>query len=182
MKRVQAKLGKGNRVRLPITPGILRKLKRVWSYSAEDPDTKRIWAACCLWFFAFLRAEEMTTPDEGGYDAGVHLSFGDIALDNLQKPSFVQVSIKQSKTNPFRKGVKHCVGRTDSDLCPVGALLSYLQCRGSALFVFKDGQFLSRKRFEELVRDGLARTDVDQEKYCGHSFRIGAALPQQQKG
>ena len=66
-----------------MTPGILRKLKRVWSYSAEDPDTKLIWAACCLCFFAFLRAGEMTTPDEGGYDAGVHLSFGDIALDNL---------------------------------------------------------------------------------------------------
>ena len=149
------------------------------------PESIYIWAACCLCFFAFLRAGEMTTPDEGGYDAGVHLSFGDIALDNLQKPSFVQVSIKQSKTDPFRKGVKLCVGRTDSDLCPVGALLSYLQCRGSApgpLFVFKDGQFLSRKRFVELVRDGLARTDVDQEKYCGHSFRIGAATTAAAKG
>ena len=185
VKRVQAESGRGNRERLPITPAILRKLKEVWSESAGDPDTKLIWAACCLCFFAFLRAGEMTTPDEGGYDPGVHLSYGDVALDDPRQPSFVRISIKQSKTDPFRRGVQLFVGRTGSDLCPVGALLSYLQCRGSApgpLFVFTSGQYLSRKRFVELVRAALARTELDQQKYCGHSFRIGAASTAASKG
>lgn len=48
VKRVQARNERGSRERLPITPVILRKLKEVWSASANDPDTKLIWAACCL--------------------------------------------------------------------------------------------------------------------------------------
>ena len=77
------------------------------------------------------------------------------------------------------------MGRTGSDLCPVAALLSYLQCRGAApgpLFLFTSGRSLSRKRFVELVREALARTDVDQRKYCGHSFRIGAATTAAARG
>ena len=31
-------------------------------------------------FFAFLRAGEMTTPDEGGYGPAEYLSYADIAL------------------------------------------------------------------------------------------------------
>ena len=136
---MQAKSGGGGWERLPITPAILHKLSYVWSESAADPDTKLIWAACCLCFFTFLRAGEMTTPDEGGYDPSMHLSYKDIALDDPRRPSFIRVSIKQSKTDPFRKGVCLYVGRTDSDLCPVAALLRYLQCRGVApgpLFMF----------------------------------------------
>ena len=50
VKRVQAMSGSGTRERLPITPNILRKTKRVWSVSVHDPDTKLLRAACCLIF------------------------------------------------------------------------------------------------------------------------------------
>ena len=185
VKHVQAQTGGGGRARLPITPAILRKLKGVWVESGGDRDTKLIWAACCLCFFAFLRAGEMTTPDKGGYDPAVHLSFEDVAIDDPQRPSFVRLTLKQSKTDPFRKGVDLYVGRTGSDLSPVAALLSYLLCRGSTagpLFVFASGRPLTRKRFVELVRAALARTEVDQRKYCGHSFRIGVATTAAAKG
>ena len=32
----------------------------------------------------------MTTPDDGGYDPGAHLSFSDIAVDDPTSPSFLQ--------------------------------------------------------------------------------------------
>lgn len=79
-----------------------------------------LWAACCLGFFAFLRVGEMTIPSDSEYDPEVHLSVGDIVVDDASKPSQVQIRIRQSKTDPFRQGVS---GRTGSDLCPVAALL-----------------------------------------------------------
>ena len=97
----------------------------------------------------------------------------------------MRVTFKQSKTDPFRKGVDIFVGRTGTDLCPVGALLDYLRVRGAAqgaLFVFSDGRLLTRQRFVERVRDALQRAGVDQSKYCGHSFRIGAATTAAAKG
>ena len=185
VKRHQAKAGVGARARLPIAPELLRRMKGVWSPSSSAGDTKLIWAACCLCFFGFLRAGEMTVPGDQEYDPQTHLSLGDIALDDSRSPSLVRVTIKQSKTDPFRKGVDIFVGRTGTDLCPVGALLDYLRVRGAAqgaLFVFSDGRLLTRQRFVERVRDALQRAGVDQSKYCGHSFRIGAATTAAAKG
>ncbi len=57
----------------------------------------------------------------------------------------IRVTIKQSKTDPFRKGIDLFIGKTESDLCPVAAILGYLVARGSQpgpLFVFQDGRFL----------------------------------------
>ena len=85
----------------------------------------------------------------------------------------------------FRRGVDIYIGRTQSDICPVAAILSYLTCRGSRagpLFVFSDGRLLTRKRFVTLVREALAAGGIDQDKYCGHSFRIGTATTAAARG
>ena len=185
VKRAEAQSGGKPRLRLPITPPLLKLMKGVWSTSAVSHDTKMTWTACCLVFFGFLWAGEMTTLDDGSYDPSVHLGFGDIVVDNPRCPSFLRVTIKQSKTDPFRKGVDIFVGRTGTHICPVAAILSYLACRGSGsgpLFVFSSGRFLTRQRFVELVRAALSSAGVDQEKYCGHSFRIGATTTAAAKG
>ena len=106
-----------------------------------------LWAACCLAFFGFLRIGEMTVPSDQKFDPSCHLIVKDIAIDNPKLPTVVRVTIKQSKTDPFRRGVDLFLGKTDSDLCPVQAILSYLRLRGRAegpLFKFKDGRMLTR--------------------------------------
>ena len=75
-------------------------------------EAKMIWADCCTAVLGFLRAGEMTVPDAGAYDKSVHLSFDDIAIDDPSSPSFVQVRIKQSKTDPFHHGVNLPVSTT----------------------------------------------------------------------
>ena len=127
----------------------------------------------------------MSVPSDQAYDPAVHLSMGDVAVDDSRNPSTLQIKIKQSKTDPFRRGVDLFVGRTGLDLCPVAALLSYLSVRGSQpgpLFLFEDGRFLTRGRFVDAVRTALNSAGVDQQKYCGHSFRIGAATTAAARG
>ena len=97
----------------------------------------------------------------------------------------VQVRIKQSKTDPFRRGVNIYVGRTGADLCPVSAMLDYLNVRGMSagpLFKFEDGRPLTRQRFVDEVRKGLKLAGINQDKYSGHSFRSGAATTAAARG
>jgi len=52
-------------------------------------------------------------------------------------PNLLQVVIKQSKTDPFRRGVTIHLGATDTVICPVKVMVSYLALR--------DGQPLLHK-------------------------------------
>ena len=44
-------------------------------------------------------------PSAAMYDPAVHLSYGDVMTDNIATPKYIEVVIKSSKTDPFRKGV-----------------------------------------------------------------------------
>lgn len=46
----------------------------------------------------------------------------------------VKVTIKQSKTDPFQKGIDIYLGKTNSDLCPA-----------SPLFQYQDGRLLTQQ-------------------------------------
>ena len=184
-KRVAAKQGQTTRPRLPITPDILLKLRRVWGSDPHNFDSVMMWAASCLCYFGFLRAGEITVPSEAAYDKDAHLNFADIAVDNVGNPQMLKVTIKASKTDPFRQGVDIFVGRTSNELCPVAAVLAYLVRRGNdqgLLFRFEDGRLLTRDRFVTQIRRALSAAGIDCKRYAGHSFRIGAATAAGRRG
>ena len=154
-----AKLKPGTRERLPITPELLLKMRKVWEKESTSFDNIMLWAASCLCFFGFLRAGELTVPTEAEYDAGVHLNFADVAVDSKCNPSLLRVHIKASKTHPFRKGIYIFIGSTENDFCPVKAMLAYLARRGpkaGLLFQFEDGRYLTRDRFVRRVKSVLS--------------------------
>ena len=75
-------------------------------------------------------------------DPGANLYYGDIAIDDPEKPSILRVRIKASKMDPFCKGVDVYLGRANKDSCPLEAILPFLAIRGDKqgfLFQFKDG-------------------------------------------
>ena len=174
--------GSRARTRLPITPHILQQLKVVWGKRKDTKDTCMLWAASCLCFFSFLRMGEAVVPSNSSYDPEVHLSAGDVKVDNRENPSFVEVRIKASKTDVFRKGVTIYLGVTGVDICLVAAILSYMvqskvMTKGTQrpFFCFSDGRPLTRERFVQELRVALSAGGIDASAYAGHSFRIGAA-------
>ena len=60
-----------------------------------------LWAMICLCFFGFLKAGKVVAT-ETNFDASQHLTYADIAVDNL----------KQSKIDLFRLEVKVWNGKT----------------------------------------------------------------------
>ena len=114
----------------------------------------------------------------GGGAIGQYLSFGDIAMNNQANPSDLQVSLKQSKTDPFRNGVKTKIGWAEGPLCLVVAALAYMALRGpgeGTLFRFQDSRFLTRQRLVAKLREMLQEVGLHPEKYAGQSFCIGTA-------
>lgn len=164
--------------RLPITPAILLRMRAVWEKETLGWDGVMLWAACCLGFFGFLRSGELVAPADGEFDPGQHLSFADVSVDNRSHPTVLAVQIKQSKTDPFRQGTTIFMGRTDTALCPVAAVLAFMAMRGPGegpLFRFQDNRPLTRQRLVAAICAALAEAGLKPENYAGHSFRIGAA-------
>ena len=173
------------RRRRPVTPTILMALKREWQQRGKARDAKMLWAAACLCFYGFLRSGEATCPTERSFDPDTHLGFSDVAVDCRTAPTKLQVTIKASKTDPFRQGVTLHIGVAEGPLCPVAAILNYMVARGSLegpLFVWQDGRFLTRVRFVEAIRSALEAAGYAAADYVGHSFRIGAATTAAQRG
>ncbi len=109
---------------------------------------------------------------------GGHLSEGDVLLEESSPPKLVQVVIKASKMDPFRKGVTIYLGGTCNELCPVSAIAAYMVVRGrdpGPFFKLTSGAPLSREGFVRRVRQALGVAGVEPTKFAGHSFRIGAA-------
>lgn len=173
------------RQRLPITTEIMVAIKKVLVKDSSSHSNVMLWAACGLAFFGFLRCGEFTVPSQSEFDEGAHLTINDVALDSISSPSLLQVTIKQSKTDPFRKGVNLFLAKTGKELCPVAAMLPFLALRGSKpgpLFILRDGSYLTRKKFTDLLRSTLREAGLDDSKYAAHSFRIGAATSAKEAG
>ena len=177
---------KGDRnQRLPITPPILRQLRAVWECYPNWYDATMLWAACCMCFFGFLRSGEIVVPSDSDYDPTVHLSVGDVRVDNTSSPSYLEIYIKASKTDPFRQGVRVYLGKSNTDICPVASVLAYMVVRGprqGPFFVFADGHGLTRDRLVTALRSALRSAGIPEHNYAGHSFRIGAATTAAQNG
>ena len=132
-----------------------------------------------LGFFGFLRVGEFTIPSDDGDDEECQLSLADVSVDNHNNPQLLRVKIKQSKIDPFRKGVDIYLGATGTTLCPIKAILSYLALRSKhcngPLFISEDGRSLTRQSFSSLLQILLLRLGFDSTQYNTHSCHIGAA-------
>ena len=105
-------------------------------------------------------AGEFMVPSETAYDPGTHL---------------VWLSIKQSKTDPFRQGVDIFLGRSGTSICPVQALIQYISIRPPVpgrLFLLSSGTPLTWAYLVSNVQAALRQVGLDDSACNRHSFRI----------
>lgn len=185
LKRVQAGISRirlqegssARRVRLPITLPVLKKVQD-YLRATPNPETVVIWAIACSAFFGFFRLGELLLDSPSTYNPNTCLSWGDVAVDSRVAPSKVQIHLKRSKCDQFGSGVDVVVGVTGTPICPVRAMVAYLEARGTRpgpFFVDTSGVVVKKPWFIARFRELLSAVGVPASDYAGHSFRIGAA-------
>ena len=168
IKRTQ---GSPSSSRLPITDDLMLVIWK--SLNLQLPDHCMFWGACTLGYFGFLWSAEFTAPSFASFSPSVHLG----VQDSSRAPSCIRMTIKASKTDPFRKGCSIHIGLGKYPLCAVHALLAYLAIRGDGpgpLFLCQNGQPLSRTLLTNWLRQIMASSGIS-GNFSSHSFRIGAA-------
>ena len=179
MKRWQKIVGKLNtKNRLPITPVILFGIKQQWAHRASEYDIIMYWAVVCMAFFGFFRLGEIILPTEESYNPCLHISAGDVRLDNTADPSVIQIHLKRSKTDQYGHRTMVYLGRSSNALCPIAAISAFMVVRGASpgpFFMKQDGTPLSKQTVIKQVQKAISAMGVNPEAYTGHSFRIGAA-------
>lgn len=132
---------------------------------------------CVVAFFGFLRCAEFTCKTS--FDPFVNLCLNDVQFYNDHAVLF----LKQSKTDPFRKGVAIKLFKNHTKLCPFEQLKSYSYARNIIfdpkvhipLFITENGSALNRCNFLSMLKEIVKRTNHADSHITGHSFRIGAA-------
>ena len=184
LKRVQAGIQRVRslaappfRLRLPITAAVMERI-RTHLEPAGLPHKELIWAISCTVFFGFFRLGELLPESSAQIIPAASLMWGDVAVDSRERPTMVRIHLKRSKCDQVGAGADIILGKTGLPLCPVSAILKYIEVRGSALGLFfwrSDTQPALKAWFVDQLRGILSAVGLPQQDYAGHSFCIGAA-------
>ena len=97
IKRSQALAGSTQKPRLPITPPILKNLRRSWFRKENHQNPVMLWTAATTGFFGLLQAGEFTVPSSSAYDPQVHLSLADVLVDSHSSSSQICLASNKAK-------------------------------------------------------------------------------------
>ncbi|XP_065180024.1 integrase/recombinase xerD homolog [Sycon ciliatum] len=108
------------------------------------------------------------------------MSDGGLRTNDLSiTPQAMQVTIKKSKTDQLGKGHSVQLTTTNSTVCPVRAMHTYLSRRANLpnrpLVVESCGNFLAAQRLTRLIRQLLSSAGYPPNQYPLHGLRAGPA-------
>ncbi|XP_021356783.1 uncharacterized protein LOC110452522 isoform X1 [Mizuhopecten yessoensis] len=162
--------------RLPITGTILANICRTLRLGVFSKFTDLMMeTACTVAFFGFLRCGEFTCRST--FESGVNLSVIDVCIES----DYFILTLKSSKTDPFKKGVAISLFKNYTDTCPYTVVCKYLMerqklgCQTESLFVTDYKTPLTRNVFIEHLKHVLRLAGLNPDLYNGHSLRSGAA-------
>ncbi|KAJ8309298.1 hypothetical protein KUTeg_014172 [Tegillarca granosa] len=172
-------LGKPIMKKEPVTVDILNKLVDHFGKDENNLINLRTCVLCLLGFSGFLRYNEL---------ANIKMS------DLFFEQGYVKISIRESKTDTYRRGNEIIIAKTGNKLCPVSWLNKYILKAGlskdSSEYLFtainyssksdtykatNKNKGLSYTRAREIFLSSLKTLALDPKKYCLHSLRSGGA-------
>ena len=162
---IRCQQGDSRRVRLPITINLLCLLKeQLQTSTCYTPIEQRmLWALFTQAFYGLFITSELLS----------NLSWSDFTLSLNQ----MSITLRQSKTDPFRCGQIIHIFATGSSTCPIRAMTIYhnfISNKDSIDPVFHAGRFqpLTQKKLNEILRCLLQQGGINQADYASHSFRL----------
>lgn len=135
-----------------------------------------MYMACCHWR---LWHEKLATMHEGLWNYNCRPRSPFIPHQYLNRQScLLRVTIKQSKTDPFCRGVNLYLGTTDRTKLDI---LLYLATQGNqvgCLFITEDGKGLTGQIFPASLNSLLYKLHLDIKSFNMHSFHTEQQLQQ----
>ena len=118
-KAIRRHTGDNRANRHPITLGHQKELFHQQPISPHDKSL--LWAALTLAFYGFLRVSEYTSPSPTHFLRHLHLLRENVKINK----EGMEVLIKGSKTDQFRKSTTLHIPRLDTSTCPVRAMKKF---------------------------------------------------------
>ena len=124
-----------------------------------------LWALFTVAVYGFFRASELIPS----------LCWSTITFSSAQ----MSITLLQSKTDPFRRGLTIHLFPTSSSTCPIKTMTAYAMHIDTLSNnpVFRAGRFnpLTQKKLNRILRNLLQQGGFKHINYALHSFRIDAA-------
>lgn len=165
--------------KMPITPGILLKIKPMLNFTVTKDVN--FWAACLVGFFGMLRRSNFLPPSTTTFDPSKHLRRQDV----IKVPKGFVLKIRWSKTiqNKERVNWVPIPDLHGHPLCPSKALADALHQSQSApsigpVFVSTVNDKiipLTANAFVARLKQVLGSVGIQPSQYAGHSLRRGGA-------
>ena len=138
-KGIKCLQGDNTTLRLPTTINIMCTLKDQLHHSHQYSlvEKRLLWSAFTVSFYGFLRASEFMSSTPIG---ATTLTWNDIEFS----PSYILIRLRQSKTDPFRRGCSITLAATGISTCPCKAICHYanlISPRNQKDPLFSAGQF-----------------------------------------
>ena len=142
----------------------------------SDYEARLYTAAFLLAFYGFLRVSEFTV--EGRHKQERMLRREDVTVTGNAPSRRVELFLSTSKTDQRGNGCTISIPEMISRICPVKAVLRYLEMRprsGEAFLCSFGASPLTRHEFGTKIKKCMEYSGIPAAKFSSHSFRIGAA-------
>ena len=175
------KINGNKKVRLPMTPDLLRILKKeLINSSLTGQDKACFWSVSTLAFSGGFRISELLCKDQNSFDPDYTCLKKDIMLKSPSSgKESLQITLRSDKTNRSHLSVVIDIFGSGSDICPIRAFKKYSSFTGNnadtqPAFKLSSGSALTAKKLNSFIKNHLTPHIGNVNGFLStHSFRIG---------